>query len=102
MITCTLVHHHISIICHEFGIQYLYHCCFLAEGLHRLSVHPAGYATGALGQRCSLGQGKYIFKLLAIDVPTAEGPEQRVYLAGNDAIYNRGAGDFELQSYTPS
>ena len=41
-------------------------------------------------QRCSLGQGRYIFKLLAIDVPTAEGPEQRVYLSGDDAIYNRG------------
>lgn len=45
-----------------------------------------------LKERCSLGQGRYIFKLLAIDVPTAEGPEQRVYLSGDDAIYNRGLG----------
>ncbi len=36
-------------------------------------------------------QGRYIFKLLAVDVPTADGPEQRVYLAGDEAVYNRGS-----------
>ncbi|KAK9833541.1 hypothetical protein WJX81_003669 [Elliptochloris bilobata] len=35
-------------------------------------------------------QGRYIFKLLAVDVPTAEGPEQRMYLSGDEAIYSRG------------
>jgi len=38
-----------------------------------------------------VAQGRYIFKLLAVDVPTVDGPEQRVFLAGDEAVYNRGA-----------
>ncbi len=36
-------------------------------------------------------QGRYLFKLLAVDVPSAAGPEQRIYLEGDARTYNRGA-----------
>ena len=36
-------------------------------------------------------QGRYLFKLLAVDVPSAAGPEQRIYLEGDERTYNRGA-----------
>ena len=36
-------------------------------------------------------QGRYVFKLLAVDVPSAAGPEQRIYLEGDQRTYNRGA-----------
>ena len=36
-------------------------------------------------------QGRYLFKLLAVDVPSAAGPEQRIYLEGDQRTYNRGA-----------
>ena len=32
-----------------------------------------------------------MFKLLAVDVPSAAGPEQRIYLEGDQRTYNRGA-----------
>lgn len=42
-------------------------------------------------------QGKYDFKLLAVDVPTAAGSDQRLYLAGDDRIYQRGSIIAELR-----
>ncbi len=36
-------------------------------------------------------QGRYVFKLLAVDVPSAAGPEQRIYLEGDQRTYDRGA-----------
>jgi hypothetical protein len=42
-------------------------------------------------------QGKYDFKLLAVDVPTATGSDQRLYLAGDDRIYQRGSIIAELR-----
>ncbi len=42
-------------------------------------------------------QGKYDFKLLAVDVPTAAGSDQRLYLAGDDRIYERGSIIAELR-----
>ena len=36
-------------------------------------------------------QGRYLFKLLAVDVPSAAGPEQRIYLEGDQRTYDRGA-----------
>ena len=42
-------------------------------------------------------QGLYVFKLLAVDVPSAAGPEQRIYLEGDERIYNRGSVMRELR-----
>lgn len=42
-------------------------------------------------------RGKYDFKLLAVDVPTAAGKDQRLYLAGDDRIYQRGSIIAELR-----
>lgn len=38
-----------------------------------------------------------MFKLLALDVPSAAGPEQRIYLEGDEKIYNRGSVIRELR-----
>ncbi len=38
-----------------------------------------------------------MFKLLAVDVPSAAGPEQRIYLEGDERIYNRGSVMRELR-----
>ena len=35
-------------------------------------------------------QGRYVFKLLAVDVPSAAGGEQRVFLEGGPGVYERG------------
>lgn len=35
-------------------------------------------------------QGRYSFKLLSVDVPSAVGGEQRIFLAGDEEIYGRG------------
>lgn len=37
-------------------------------------------------------QGKYDMKLLAVDVPMASGPDQRLYLIGNEKEYTVGGG----------
>ncbi|WJX34470.1 hypothetical protein P8452_22581 [Trifolium repens] len=37
-------------------------------------------------------QGKYDLKLLAVDVPMASGPDQRLYLIGNEEEYRVGGG----------
>lgn len=42
------------------------------------------------------GQGKYDFKLLAVDIPTAAG-EQRIFLDGDHAVYDRGSVINELR-----
>lgn len=42
-------------------------------------------------------QGKYGFKLLAVDVPTATGKEQRLFVDGNDQVYSRGGVMSELR-----
>ncbi|EIE27339.1 hypothetical protein COCSUDRAFT_55352 [Coccomyxa subellipsoidea C-169] len=42
-------------------------------------------------------KGRYVFKLLAVDVPSAAGPEQRIYLEGDERIYNRGSVMRELR-----
>lgn len=42
-------------------------------------------------------QGRYEFKLLAVDVPSVAGPEQRIYLEGDERIYNRGSVMRELR-----
>ncbi|KAL0026403.1 hypothetical protein WJX79_006830 [Trebouxia sp. C0005] len=42
-------------------------------------------------------KGKYGFKLLAVDVPTAEGAEQRLFLDGDDKLYTRGGVMSELR-----
>lgn len=42
-------------------------------------------------------QGKYQFKLLAVDVPAASGAEQRLYLEGDDKVYHRGGVINELR-----
>ncbi len=38
-----------------------------------------------------------MFKLLAVDVPSAAGPEQRIYLEGDERMYNRGSVMRELR-----
>ncbi|DBB16519.1 TPA: hypothetical protein ACH3X3_014785 [Trebouxia sp. C0006] len=43
------------------------------------------------------GLGKYGFKLLAVDVPTAQGAEQRLFLDGDDKLYTRGGVMSELR-----
>lgn len=35
-------------------------------------------------------QGQYVFKLIAVDVPTLSGDEQRIFIEGGPAIYSRG------------
>ena len=42
-------------------------------------------------------QGRYIYKLLAVDVPAAEGAEQRLFLEGDNSIYSRGGVMSELR-----
>ncbi len=42
-------------------------------------------------------QGRYTFKLLAVDVPSAVGGEQRIFLQGDEAIYARGGVLAELR-----
>ena len=42
-------------------------------------------------------QGKYVYKLLAVDVPAAAGGEQRIFLEGDEAIYSRGSVIGELR-----
>lgn len=42
-------------------------------------------------------QGRYGFKLLAVDVPTAAGKEQRLFLDGDDKLYTRGGVMSELR-----
>lgn len=42
-------------------------------------------------------QGRYLFKLLAVDVPSAAGPEQRLFLEGDEKAYNRGGVIQELR-----
>lgn len=56
-----------------------------------------GAPAALLSRPIFLLQGKYDFKLLAVDVPTAAGPEQRLYLAGDDRIYQRGSIIAELR-----
>lgn len=34
-------------------------------------------------------QGRYTFKLLAVDVPSAVGGEQRIFLCGDESVYGR-------------
>ena len=42
-------------------------------------------------------QGRYTFKLLAVDVPTAAGAEQRLFVYGDDKLYMRGGVMSELR-----
>lgn len=42
-------------------------------------------------------QGRYTFKLLAVDVPTARGTEQRFFIDGDDKLYTRGGVMSELR-----
>ncbi len=42
-------------------------------------------------------QGRYNFKLLAVDVPSAVGGEQRIFLQGDEAVYSRGGVLAELR-----
>jgi hypothetical protein len=63
---------------------------------------PASVITGdalvwKLTVHSDAAQGKYDFKLLAVDVPTAAGSDQRLYLAGDDRIYQRGSIIAELR-----
>ena len=44
-----------------------------------------------------IAQGRYVYKLLAVDVPAAAGGEQRIFLEGDEAIYNRGSVIGELR-----
>ncbi|GAB4818947.1 hypothetical protein N2152v2_005993 [Parachlorella kessleri] len=42
-------------------------------------------------------RGRYNFKLLAVDVPSAVGGEQRIFLQGDEAVYSRGGVLAELR-----
>ena len=42
-------------------------------------------------------KGKYSFKLLAVDVPSAVGKQQRIFLEGDEAAYSRGGIMSELR-----
>ncbi len=42
-------------------------------------------------------QGNYLFKLLAVDVPTASSAEQRLYVEGDAKLYHRGGVINELR-----
>ena len=42
-------------------------------------------------------QGSYVFKLLAVDVPTASSAEQRLYVEGDSKLYHRGGVINELR-----
>ena len=42
-------------------------------------------------------QGHYVFKLLAVDVPTASSAEQRLYVEGDAKLYHRGGVINELR-----
>lgn len=44
-----------------------------------------------------MAQGKYSFKLLAVDVPTAAGAEQRLFVDGDEKLYMRGGVMSELR-----
>ena len=46
---------------------------------------------GIVSAEAKKARGRYVFKLLALDVPAARGGESRVYLAGDDAAYDKGA-----------
>ncbi len=59
----------------------------------RARPHPRRNA--ATGPGCA--QGRYSFKLLAVDVPSAVGGEQRIFLQGDEAIYSRGGVLAELR-----
>lgn len=37
-------------------------------------------------------KGQYDFKLLAVDIPMASGPDQRIFLIGNEEEYKIGGG----------
>lgn len=57
---------------------------------HTLLTPSAPYALAVL-------QGRYVFKLLAVDVPAAEGSEQRLFIDGDNSIYSRGGVMSELR-----
>lgn len=42
-------------------------------------------------------RGRYFFKLLSVDVPSAVGGEQRIFLCGDESIYSRGGVLSELR-----
>lgn len=50
--------------------------------MHQICVYPHTHTAFA--------QGKYEFKMLAVDVPSAAGGEQRLFLEGDETLYNRG------------
>jgi hypothetical protein len=56
-----------------------------------LSTAPKAFVSFSLipSVLCCCPQGKYVFKLLAVDVPSASGAEERIYLHGDDKIYSR-------------
>ena len=54
-------------------------------------------ARGVVSIEAKKKGGKHQFKLLAIDVVTNSGREERIFLDGNDAYYNRGGVLSELR-----
>lgn len=64
------------------------HMIFPLRGLHH---------RGLVSMEVKRRRGKYDFKLLAVDIPMAAGGEQRIFLAGDEAVYNRGSVINELR-----
>lgn len=78
-----------------------FNCIIIAE---EVSVQAAGRAIliAFLLAGCGTSiafylQGKYLFKLLAVDVPTAGGSEQRLFLEGDEQAYAKGGIISELR-----
>ena len=45
---------------------------------------------GLVSVECKKRRGRYVFKALALDVPSAAGTERRLFLEGTPAMFNRG------------
>ena len=57
---------------------------------HLLFPLSGASARGIVSAEAKKTRGQYVFKLLAVDVPAARGGQSRIYLAGDDAAYDKG------------
>eukprot|EP00899_Mesostigma_viride_P006051 jgi/Mesvir1/15447/Mv06629-RA.1 len=58
-----------------------------AHRAHMICAVHGSEHKGLVSVAAKKKRGKYVFKLLAVDIPTAAGPEQRIYLEGGPAEY---------------
>jgi hypothetical protein len=57
---------------------------------HLLFPLSGAAGRGIVSAEAKKTRGQYVFKLLAVDVPAARGGQSRIYLAGDDAAYEKG------------